>query len=217
MFGNRDGFDVTIGNPPYVQLQKNGGALRKLYKDAGFETFAPTGDVYQLFYEKGCQLLTLEGGLLSYITSNSWLKAEYGKSTRRYFSEQHTPLRLLEMGKDVFENAIVDTSVLILREGTSDKTGKAVDMDRLPDKDFPPAESLWGELRTEGEKPWSALSTVERSVMDKMEAVGTPLKEWDIAIYRGVLTGYNNAFIIDNATKETLIAEDPKSAEIGIS
>ena len=147
MFGNRDGFDVAIGNPPYVQLQKEGGKLGRLYKDSGYETFARTGDVYQLFYERGCQLLAPQRGMLAYITSNSWLKAEYGKTTRRYFSEQHTPLRLLEMGKDVFENAIVDTSVLTLREGTGYETGTAVDMDRLPDKDFPPAESLWRELR----------------------------------------------------------------------
>ena len=215
MFGNRDGFDAVIGNPPYVQLEKNTGELRKFYKDAGFTTLVSRGDVYQLFYEKGCQLLTPECGLLAYITSNSWLKAEYGKATRRYFSERHTPLRLLEMGKDVFENAIVDTSVLILREGTSDETGKAVDMDRLPDKDFPPAESLWRELRPRGEKPWVILSPLEWGIMDKMEAVGTPLKEWDVTINRGVTTGYNAAFVIDdNATKEALISEDPNSAAI---
>ncbi len=214
MFGVAGGFDVVIGNPPYVQLEKNTGKLRKFYKDAGFTTLVSRGDVYQLFYEKGCQLLTPEFGLLAYITSNSWLKAEYGKSTRRYFSERHTPLRLLEMGKGVFENAIVDTSVLILREGTSGETGKAVDMDRLSDKDFPPDESLLRELRLRGEKPWLILSSSEWRVMDKMEAVGTPLKEWDVDISRGVITGYNKAFIIDDVTKQELVALDPSSAEI---
>ena len=214
MFDVTDGFDVVVGNPPYIQLEKNTGRLRKFYKDAGFRTLVPRGDVYQLFYEKGCQLLMPKCGLLAYITSNSWLKAEYGKSTRRYFSDQHTPLRLLEMGKDVFENAIVDTNVLILREGPSDETGKAVDMDRLSDKDFPPTESLWGELRPQGEKPWSALSAVEWSVMDKMGDVGTPLKEWDVKINYGIKTGYNKAFIIDNVTRQELVALDPSSAEI---
>lgn len=118
------------------------------------------------------------------------------------------------MGKDVFENAIVDTNILIVRHSPSDATGKAVDMDRLSDKSFPPAEPLWGDLRPQGEKPWSALSAIEQRIMDKMEAVGTPLKEWDIAIYRGVLTGYNDAFVIDNDTKEALIAEDSRSADI---
>ena len=214
MFGVADGFDVVIGNPPYIQLQKDGGKLGKLYKDAGYSTFAGTGDIYQLFFEKGCHLLKPGQGFLSYITSNSWLKAEYGKRLRRYFSEHHTPLRLLEMGKDIFENAIVDTSILMVRAGKSDENGMAVDMDRLPDRSFPPEQSMWGPLRPEGEKPWCALSAIERGIMDKMETIGTPLKEWDIDIYRGVLTGYNMAFIIDDKIRSTLIAQDPKSAEI---
>ena len=214
MFGNREGFDVVIGNPPYVQLQKNSGELGNRYKDTGYATFARTGDVYQLFYEKGCQLLKPRYGLLAYITSNSWLKAEYGKVTRRYFAEQHTPLRLLEMGKDVFESAIVDTNVLLLREGKSDETCLAVDVDKQDSRKFPPNDSRWGEMRVQSEKPWVTLSSIERSIMDKMEAVGTPLREWDISIYRGILTGYNKAFIVDEATKEALVAEDAKSVEI---
>ena len=214
VFGQRRGFDIAIANPPYVQLQGNGGRLANLYRDAGYQTFARTGDLYQLFYERGCQVLTPSRGLLAYITSNSWLKAEYGKSTRRYFAENHTPLRLLELGKDVFETAIVDSGIMVARLGKSGEIGRAVDLDRLAGQPFPPPEHLWGELRPDGEKPWSVLSAVERSVMDKMEAVGTPLKEWDLSIFRGVTTGYNAAFVIDNATKDALIAADPKSAEI---
>ena len=108
MFGVDGGFDAVIGNPPYIQLQKGGGELGKRYQDSGYDTFTRTGDIYQLFYEKGCQLIKPRHGLLAYITSNSWLKAEYGRATRCYFTERHTPLRLLEMGKDIFENTIVD-------------------------------------------------------------------------------------------------------------
>ena len=57
MFGVTDGFDVVIGNPPYIQLQKDNGRLGNLYQDAGFDTFARTGDIYCLFYEKARQLL----------------------------------------------------------------------------------------------------------------------------------------------------------------
>ena len=152
MFGFDDGFDVVIGNPPYIQLQKNGGELGKLYKDTGYETFARTGDIYQLFYERGCRLLRASQGLLAYITSNSWLKAEYGKALRRYLSERHTPLRLLEMGKDVFENAIVDTNILIVRHCHNGATGKAVDMDRLSDKSFPPRRISLGRTTSAGRK-----------------------------------------------------------------
>ena len=124
-----------------------GGRLANLYRDAGYRTFARTGDIYQLFYERGCQILTPSRGLMTYITSNSWLKAEYGKSTRRYFAENHTPLRLLELGKDVFESAIVDSGIMVARLGKSGETGRAVDLDRLAGEPFPPPEHLWGELR----------------------------------------------------------------------
>ena len=214
MFGVENGFDVVIGNPPYVQLQKNGGEMRRKYQDAGFATFASTGDIYQLFYEKGVNLLTPGAGLLAYITSNSWLKAEYGKNTRRMFAESHSPLRLIEMGKDVFQNAIVDSAILLARSGESAGTAKAVDMDKLADKTFPPAAEHWGELRASGEQAWNAMSALELGVMDKMEAVGTPLKDWDVEITYGIKTGYNTAFIIDGETRDALVAADPKSAEI---
>ena len=211
---DRGGFDVSLANPPYIQLQKDGGKLGKFYRDVGYETFAGTGDVYQLFYERGCQLLRSSHGLLAYITSNSWLKAEYGKRLRRYLSEKHEPLALLELGKDVFASAIVDTSVLLLRHGGRGGAFRAVDIDHLSERDFPPEERLWRQVRPDGEAPWSILSPIEQSVMDKMLTVGTPLKEWDIAIYRGITTGLNDAFIIDNQTKEGLISQDPRAEDI---
>ena len=155
---------------------------------------------------------------MAYITSNSWLKAKYGQALRRYFSEQHTPLRLLEMGKDVFENAIVDTSILLLREGNSDKVSPAivaVDMDKLGMPKTSRPTQAGGDKRARMEKkPWSILSHTEQSIMDKIMVKGTPLKDWDVQINYGIKTGYNKAFIIDDATKEGLIAEDPSSADI---
>ena len=214
VFATRGGFDVAVANPPYIQLQRDGGRLGRLYRDSGFATYVRSGDIYQLFYERGCQLLQADFGLLAYITSNSWLKAEYGKSTRRFFSERHTPLRLLELGKDVFDGAIVDSGVLLLRTGEQNGAFPAVDMDRLPNASFPPDESLWGQVRPSGEEPWSILSRLEQGIMDKMRVRGTPISDWDVTICRGVTTGFNDAFIIDDATRMVLVAKDPNSADI---
>ncbi len=211
---DQGGFDVALANPPYIQLQKDGGKLGTLYRGAQYETFARTGDVYQLFYERGCQLLRSPHGTLAYITSNSWLKAEYGKPLRRYFSEKHEPLALLELGKDVFDSAIVDSCVLLLRKGSANGAFRAVDMDRLPDGKFPPNPNLWGRVRPDHEAPWSILSLTEHSVMDKMRTVGTPLAEWDVKINYGIKTGYNKAFIIDGETRQALIDSDPNSEDI---
>ena len=211
---DRGGFDVALANPPYIQLQKDGGKLGRLYGDVGYDTFVRAGDVYQLFYERGCQLLRSSPGLLAYITSNSWLKAEYGKRLRRYLSEENEPLVLVELGKDVFASAIVDTGVLLLRKGSVNGAFPAVDVDHLPNTQFPPDGSLWGRVRPDGEAPWSILSPLEQSVMEKMQAKGTPLGKWEVDISRGVITGYNKAFIINGATRQALVDEDPNSAEI---
>ena len=217
MFGVSEGFDIVIGNPPYIQLQKNDGELGRLYKDADYRTFARTGDIYQLFYERGVRLARRNTGLLAYITSNSWLKAEYGKSTRRYFTESHTPLQLIEMGRGVFETATVDSSIFMMREGRDKGTTSfvsAIDLDRLSNREFPPASEMWGQARPDGDAQWVILSNVGQSIMDKMMAKGTSLKDWDVTINRGVTTGYNDAFIIDTTTKDALVAADAKSSEI---
>ena len=220
-----------IANPPYHQLERDSGRLANLYRQTGYRTLVPRGDIYQLFYERGCELLKPGTGILAYITSNSWLRAQYGKSLRRLFAERHTPLRWLDLGKDVFDSAIVDSGVLLLRNGreaTQDADREAneseqverdlgfpaVDMDRLHGDSFPPPASEWGRVRPEGEAPWSILSPAEQRVMGKMLAFGTPLGEWGLRINRGSTTGYNDAFIIDDATREGLIAQDPRSAEI---
>ena len=214
VLGGGRGFDIAIANPPYVQLQKDAGKLGKLYQGCGYATFAKTGDIYQLFYERGCQMLRPEKGILVYITSNSWLKAEYGKPLRRYFAEKHSPLLLLELGKDVFESAIVDSGVLMLRSGGAAQPFPAVDMDRVKSAEMPPSAGLWGQAKPNGDAPWSILSHTEHSALDKMRAKGMPLKDWEVSFHRGVLTGYNKAFLIDAEKREQLIASDSRSEEI---
>ena len=214
VFDGGRGFDIAIANPPYVQLLKDGGRLGKLYGNCGYATFAKTGDIYQLFYERGCQMLRPGQGILAFITSNSWLKAKYGKASRRYFAEKQTPLLLLELGKDVFESAIVDSGVLMLRSGGTANPFRAVDMDRVRTAEIPPPADLWGQVRPAGDAPWSVLSLTEHNVFVKMPAKGTPLRDWAVSIYRGVLTGYNMAFIIDEETRDELIAASAKSADI---
>ena len=219
MFGIADGFDVVIGNPPYIQLQKDNGKLGKFYQDAGFETFVRTGDIYCLFYEKTHQLLK-NNGHACLITSNKWMRAGYGKKLRDYFVMLTQPIQLLDMGPDVFD-ATVDTNILLFQKTVPDVPAAfrgvslGADFDRQTGNI---AQYLIGngstmEMPAKGE-PWTILSTMELALKRKIEKVGKPLKDWDISINLGIKTGCNEAFIIDESKKEELIDQNPKSAEI---
>ena len=225
MFGIREGFDIVIGNPPYIQLQKNRGVLGRLYQNADFETFARTGDIYCLFYERGIRLLANDGHLC-YITSNKWMRAGYGKSLRRFFVENVHPIKLLDLGPDIFD-ATVDTNILLCSRTPTGLVARGpVPREAIActvtEKYKHTATSLAAYAAENGvhfpmPEPgaqWVILSDIERQIQAKIEAVGTPLKDWDISISCGLKTGYNAAFVIDNQTKEALIAADPKSAEI---
>ncbi len=219
MFGIRDGVDVVLGNPPYVQLQKENGRLGKLYQGAGFETFARTGDIYCLFYEKANQLLKTNGHACL-ITSNKWMRAGYGKKLRDYFVTLTQPIQLLDMGPDVFD-ATVDTNILLFQKSVSDVPAAfrgvslGADFDRQTGSivRYLSTNGATMEMPAKGE-PWAILSPAELNLKRKIEGIGKPLKDWDINIYRGIITGCNEAFIIDEAKREQLIKQDPKSAEI---
>ena len=210
MFGVSDGFDIVIGNPPYIQLQNNGGELAKLYEPCDYKTFAKTGDIYCLFYERGWQLLKPKGHLC-YITSNKWMRAGYGEKTRGFFAKNTNPQLLIDFaGVKIFESATVDTNILLFsKEDNEHKTLCAVTNKQNKDgvKNLSVFVQQQGvECDFTGSTPWVILSPIEQSIKQKIEAVGTPLKDWDINIYRGVLTGYNDAFIIDTEKREAILA-----------
>ncbi len=211
MFGITDGFDIVIGNPPYIQLQNNGGELAQLYQNCDYETFARTGDIYCLFYERGWQLLK-EGGHLCYITSNKWMRAGYGEKTRGFFATKTNPKLLIDFaGVKIFESATVDTNILLFSRSTNQKnticavTNKQNGSTIKNLSDFVQQQHSVCDFGSSDS--WVILSPIEQSIKHKIESVGTPLKDWDINIYRGVLTGYNDAFIINTEKRDEILAK----------
>ena len=215
MFGISEGFDIVIGNPPYVQLQKSGGRLAKLYEEQKFKTFARTGDIYSLFYEKAYQLLK-QGGICNFITSNKWMRAGYGEATRKFFIEHTNPLILIDFaGIKVFDTATVDVNILLyVKEKNTFNTQACI----VKDKELKELSLYVSQhaqtTQFKNADSWVILSDIEQRIKTKIEAIGTPLKDWDIQINYGIKTGFNDAFIINGEKKAELIAQDPKSAEI---
>jgi adenine-specific DNA-methyltransferase len=207
----KNGFDVVIGNPPYVQMQKNNGALANQLKDLGYTTYERMGDVYAIFYELGFKLLQ-KGGVHTFITSSQWLKASYGKSLRKLFLTKN-PLKLIALGPGIFESAVVDTNILIAKnERNKNKlVGSTVDkpeqLNHLNDLKYQTMPYITVEN-------WAILNDGNQSINEKIKAKGKPLKDWGIQINFGIKTGYNEAFIIDEVKRNELVKADKMSSEI---
>ena len=219
--GNFVGFDCIIGNPPYIQLQKMGTEADALAK-MNYCTFERTGDIYCLFYEMGMSLLKPDG-LLSFITSNKWMRAGYGESLRQILSTKYNPSLLVDFaGYKVFDSATVDVNILNVFNSSPIGHTNAC----LVNKEDFDLKNLSDYVQTHiqdscfSDSPWTILSEIDLSIKRKIEERGIPLKEWDVNIYRGILTGYNDAFIISTAQRDEILnncqteEERSKTAEL---
>ena len=221
MLGVSNGFDIVLGNPPYIQLQdktKLPDTIIKLYQLEKFKSFIKTGDLYCLFYEKGVDFLNSKG-ILCYITSNKWMRAEYGKLIRKYFIENTQPEILIDFGQSmIFESAIVHSNILLLRKTIFNGKINAV---QFQDKKYNQNEDLnkfvlgnLVNLSNLSENLWVIESKENFNLKDKIELNGIPLSKWKINFYRGILTGCNEAFLINGVTKKILVSEDKNNATV---
>ena len=200
------GFDCVIGNPPYIQLQKMGADADALQK-MSYETYERTGDIYCLFYEMGMKLLK-PGALLSFITSNKWMRAGYGKSLREHLSSRYNPTLLIDFANNkIFDSATVLVNILSLEKSNNQghtlscSVEDGFDVSKL--SDYVQTHAVLSSFSSS--ESWSILSDIERSIKAKIEAIGTPLKDWDLQINYGIKTGFNDAFIIDSAKREEIL------------
>ncbi len=219
MFGMGEGFDVVIGNPPYIQLQSM-GSLSALYGSQGYETFAKTGDIYCLFHERGATLLK-QGGFLCYITSNKWMRAGYGKTMRAFLLERGALRSLLDFGdSNIFENATTYTNIILWEYGVK-ADSSTPPLVRDLSRSWAVSSNITSLTASSeaceciaSRESWVLASEKQAALKRRIEAVGKPLKDWDVSINYGIKTGLNEAFIIDQSKYDELVAQDPKSAEI---
>ena len=208
---NQGGFDLVIGNPPYVQLQRESGKLAKQLEILGYETFERTGDIYSLFYELGFLKLA-PAGVHTFITSSQWMKANYGKSLRKYFAK-HNPVSLILLGPGVFETATVDTNIIISKKESFQGKTQVITVQDL--SQFHKLSKLPHILlESISEEKWIVQNPIKKSIDEKIRKVGRALSKWDLKINFGVKTGYNKAFIINKQERDNLISNDPKNDEI---
>ena len=213
------GFDVVIGNPPYVRQEKI-KELKSKKEIQDFDSYCGTADLYIYFFEKGYKLLK-ENGVLSYITSNKYTRAKYGKDFRKFILDNTAIKEYIDFnGVKVFESATVDTSILTYQRAkkkdnsfiycdVNEKYKKGTEL-----KNFIDLKGFEYSQNDLSEDSFSFASPQELRIKKQIERISKPLKELNINIYRGIQTGNNNVFIINQKQKNELEKKDLKSKEI---
>ena len=230
--GAAAGFDAVIGNPPYVR-QEELGQFKPYFAAAYPETYNGIADLYVYFYQQGLRLIRV-GGRMSYIVTNKWMRAGYGEPLRAYFAKEGALERIIDFGHaPIFEDADVFPCILVL-EKPMPLLERYRQLERQVQVLHFPRTELDRVMRTKGSlgryvqehshsllhsrfgsTAWSLEVTAVDDLLTKFRRVGVSLAEFaGVKTYRGMLTGRNEAFLIDTPTKNRLIRDDPRSAEI---
>jgi len=209
------GFDAVIGNPPYVRQESI--KEQKGYFQTHYATYQGTADLYVYFIEKGISLLR-KGGLFSYIVANKWMRANYGKPLRSWLKGKCIE-EIVDFGDlPVFTTATTYPCVIRVKNDGPGTSFHAVSLENLSFtnlSDYVSQHSHAIEIKNLDESGWTLADPKSQGLLKKIQIAGIPLGKYvEGKIFRGILTGLNKAFIIDEVTRRRLIQDDPKSAEI---
>ncbi len=200
------GFDCIIGNPPYIrqeQIKDIKPLLQKQYQDF----YNSTADIYTYFFALSYSLLK-DKGFNAFITSNKYARAKYGAKLRELLLKKTTIVSYMELNAlKVFESATVDTSIMSFIKQSPPKESRFNYYEPTPNdkNDLKNAHSLPMRQNALSTESFIFANASFLDLRDKMESVGTPLKDWDIQINYGIKTGANEAFIITTEKREEIL------------
>ncbi len=218
VFTAKGGFDVVVANPPYVR-QEMIRELKPELEQSYPEVYAGTADLYVYFYARGLRLVRPNGRLI-YITPNKFMRAAYGAKLRNHLRQTTTLETLIDFGDLPLFDVTTYPMITAIRKisPTPDHAIRALTI-----ADLEQAEHLMNTASHAALLPQNTLSKSEwqlsdpavRALMEKLRAAGKPLGEYvQGKFYRGITSGLNEAFVIDEAKRTELITADPKNAEI---
>lgn len=217
VFREKGGFDVVIGNPPYVRQEQIKSLKPTLQEE--YECYVGTADLFVYFFERGFRLLKSNGNL-TYICSNKYMRSGYGEKLRKLLSSKGRIHHLIDFGDaPVFEAIAYPSIVQIARTTPNDHQVRSLtwDVEKSVNEFASVFHSSSFLVAQEGltSDGWRLESQTTSRLMEKLRSAGTPLGEYvGGRFYRGVVTGFNDAFVVNRATRDRLIAEHPSSAEV---
>lgn len=201
----KGGFDVVIGNPPYVE-QKKIKDIKHILEEK-YDTYNSMADLYCYFYELAIKMLKT-GGVMGYITSNSWLNVDYGINTRKLLNNYYIIEIEDHNGEKIFSDAQVETNIIILKKIERKNTDVKIVLTK-ENKTF-----YFNQEEFIEEKGFLFLDNSLEKLRKKLDENGEPLKNWKIKMNRGIVTGLDKAFIIEKEKYDELTKKDRKNKEI---
>ncbi|WQV20805.1 class I SAM-dependent DNA methyltransferase [Helicobacter pylori] len=218
--GNFLGFDCIIGNPPYIR-QEHIKDLKPLLEKQYQDFYNSSSDIYTYFFALALNLLK-EKGFSAFITSNKYARAKYGAKLRELLLKKTTIVSYMELNAlKVFESATVDTSIIhfIKQPPLKESVFNYYEPTQNDKENLKNTPSLLMKQNALSTESFIFANTTLLDLRDKIENIGTPLKDWDIQIYRGILTGANEAFIIPTEKRDEILknCDDAQKDERGMS
>lgn len=202
---SKGGFDVVIGNPPYVE-QKKIKDIKHILEEK-YDTYNSMADLYCYFYELAVKMLKT-GGVMGYITSNSWLNVDYGINIRKLLNNYYIIEIEDHNGEKIFSDAQVETNIIILKKIERKNTDVKIVLTK-EDKTF-----YFNQEEFVAEKGFLFLDNNLEKLRKRLDENGEPLKNWKIKMNRGIVTGLDKAFIIEKEKYDELTKKDRKNKEI---
>ncbi|MGA9350311.1 MAG: TaqI-like C-terminal specificity domain-containing protein [Anaerolineae bacterium] len=220
VFADKGGFDVVIANPPYIR-QERFSEQKPLLKAAFPDVYQGVADLYVYFYRRGLALARL-GGVLTFISSNKFFRAGYGEALRTYLRDNTRLRTVIDFGDLPIFEATTYPCVLVVsnrRPGDGETRMQALNVSSMATLEYL-ADAVqrdgWPQpqrsLHPDG---WAFERPEVLTLLEKLRRSGTLLGEYvGGKFYRGIVTGLNEAFVIDQTTRDRLVAEDPRNVEI---
>ena len=219
MFGIEDGFDIAIGNPPYIRHERIRHlryALQRQFEDF----FTNTADISVYFYKRAAELLR-NSGFLTYICTNKFMRSGYGRNLRQFLTTDMSLRILLDFGSVSVFDAAVDTCIVLVEKclPPTNHAVRAVTLRETSD-DFNVREAFQTQafpiqIAQLSSEEWTVAYPDTLALLEELRSTGNTLGECVAdRLYRGIITGCNDAFVIDAGTRDYLIDEDAGSDEL---
>jgi hypothetical protein len=208
-------FDIVIANPPYIRQETFKD--KKDYLKKNYQVYNGIADLYVYFFEKGLSLLKNDG-IFIFIVANKWMRTSYGKQLRNYLAQRKVK-KIIDFGDlPVFKNTSTYPCIIKIQNSMEPGIVKAANIDTLSFNNFESyIKNMFFVLNPDSlsDSNWNLTDQNNQQLLIKIKGKGIPLETYvDKKVFYGIKTGLNKAFVIDEATKARLIAEDKKSAEI---